>query len=229
MKKGIYLISFDDILVDTSKLMYSKIRENWRIFSQYFSDIGDLTYQQIQERQLFDLSEWLIQKRYINLTSGQYSALQIIINKLLIDLCSNEIYNNVKPSLFAENSVMKPLFINSSFIDKVYIIVKYKSKIELEAKKAFIKKYFTSNNIEIIELFIGDSLGKYLVDNDIDFDAFVFNEINDLRDVIESNQNLSEKEFIRPNYGYNKIPQELQYLLDIRENTVTELNQFLKK
>lgn len=229
MKKGIYLISFDDILVDTSKLMYSKIRENWRIFSQYFSDIGDLTYQQIQERQLFDLSEWLIQKRYINLTSGQYSALQIIINKLLIDLCSNEIYNNAKPSLFAENSVMKPLFINSSIIDKVYIVVKYKSKIELEAKKTFIKKYFTSNNIELIELFIGDSLGKYLLDNDIDFDAFVFNEINDLRDVIESNQNLSEKEFIRPNYGYNKIPQELQYLLDVRENIVTELNQFLKK
>lgn len=224
-----YLINLDDVLVNTSGLIYLKIREHWRIFSKYFTDLGELTYEEIQQRHLFNINEWLIQRKYINLTSEQYSAIQIIINKLMLELCNNEIYEYMKPTLFAENSIMKPLFIDNDFVDNVYIVYRYYTDIEKENKEKFIKNNFINKKIKIIALSGDDSLSDYLKNNDITFNAYIFNSLNELRDIIENNQELNNVEFIRPNYGYNKIPQELEYLIKIRENNITELNQFLKK
>ena len=52
--------------------MYNCIRENWRIFKKYFWDPGDLTKEEVQERELYYVNEWLIHKKYMDLTSEQF-------------------------------------------------------------------------------------------------------------------------------------------------------------
>lgn len=41
------MFDLDDVLVDFSEIMYQHIRLNWREYSRYFYDPGDLTLKKI--------------------------------------------------------------------------------------------------------------------------------------------------------------------------------------
>jgi len=112
---GVYVFDFDDVLVDLSRLMYSNIRENWRVYKKYFWNPGELTTEQIHDREFFFMNEWLIQKKFIELTSEEYAALSIKIRSLFTSTMFNQpdIYGNSVPMEFAKKTLQNPLFLDS--------------------------------------------------------------------------------------------------------------------
>lgn len=73
------VFDFDDVLVDFSWAMYCYIKLNWLEYSRYFYDPEVLNNEELMKRPLYNINEWLILKKYENIESGQYSALQIEI------------------------------------------------------------------------------------------------------------------------------------------------------
>lgn len=220
---GTYVMDFDDILVNMSIDCFRFIRKNWRIFSQYFYETGELTDEQIQARPFFKMGEWLIHERYKKLTSGQYTTLQMAISQLLRNIYfgSQNIYLSLPPTNFARRTLMNPLFIDSPNVKQVYILTRNVAEVQKENKRTFIERYFKHPKISLLEVGPGESKADTLIKNNIVFDVYIDDEIPNIRDVAEKFENLKDKEFIIPEYGYNKMPQELKFLIESRGGSFT--------
>jgi len=229
---GVYVFDFDDVLVDLSRLMYSNIRENWRVYKKYFWNPGELTTEQIHDREFFFMNEWLIQKKFIELTSEEYAALSIKIRSLFTSTMFNQpdIYGNSVPMEFAKKTLQNPLFLDSPNVSQVVILTRNVSDAQAESKERFIKKYFNHPKIKIITVRRGESKGQALLENNINFNVFVDDELPNIREVAELfRDNLNEKEFIIPKYGYNKnFPKELRFLIEENGGRITYFDPFKK-
>jgi len=222
-QSGVYVIDFDDILVNMSIDCFRFVRKNWRVFSKYFWDTGELTDEEIEARPFFKMGEWLIQKRYEDLTSGQYTSLQLIISELLKQeyFSSPTIYKSLEPTLFAQRTLMNPLFIDSPNVKQVVILTRNVCENQAKNKREYIDSHFKHPKLSVIEVGVGESKADALKKNNILFDVYIDDEIPNIRDLAEKTQNLTGKEFIIPEYGYNKMPQELKFLIESRGGTFT--------
>lgn len=222
MMNGVLIFDLDDVLVDFSMLMYRNIRENWRIYNRWFVDRGELTYNEVQERKFFNIQEWLIKSKFMNLESGEYTNLQKLIEATLKRTFFNmDPYQYAVPNEFAKKTLLNQNYIESKSISKVYILSRNVTKGQAESKKRFIKRYFTHPKIQYIELGL-DSKGEYLKKNNIDFNLIVDDEIPNIRGIIENISDIHGKEFLIPEYGYNShLPPELKIIIDEKEAVVT--------
>ena len=207
--------------------MYNNIRLNWRDYSRYFFDAGLLTNGVLMQRPIYKLNEWLILAKYKNLTSEEYSALQLkIFGKFLKTFFTKDIYSKLEPNEFAKKTLMNSVYINSPTISKVYILSKSLTPQQEESKKKFIKKYFNHNKIEFIHVPINGKKGEILKEYEIDFDLVVDDEIPNIRNIAEEFKDLTKKEFLIPEYGYNKMPIELKALIEEKGGIITYYNPF---
>lgn len=213
--------------------MYNCIRENWRIFKKYFWDPGNLTNKEVQARDRYYINEWLINSKFINLTSKQYSALSLEIWALFVKIFfeKDNIYDELTPSKFAERTIMNPLFIEDQSVKQVLILSRNITKSQEESKLRFIKKYFNHPKISYLNVEQGQSKADVLIKNNLSFDVFVDDELPNIRDMAEKfKDNLEKKEFIIPEYGYNKVlPKELRFLIEAKGGSVTFYDPFSKE
>lgn len=179
------------------------------------------------QRPIYKLNEWLILAKYKNLTSEEYSALQLkIFGKFLKTFFTKDIYSKLEPNEFAKKTLMNSVYINSPTISKVYILSKSLTPQQEESKKKFIKKYFNHNKIEFIHVPINGKKGEILKEYEIDFDLVVDDEIPNIRNIAEEFKDLTKKEFLIPEYGYNKMPIELKALIEEKGGIITYYNPF---
>lgn len=227
---GVYVYDFDDVLINLSILMYQNIRENWRIYKKYFWDPGELTTKEVQERRLFHMNEWLIHKKFSNLSSEEYSGVSLKIWETFIKTFFNKpgIYDNSEPTKFAKRTIMNPAFIESPNVSEVIILSRNVTEIQNKSKMQFISKYFNHPKIKTITVKKHESKAEALIENNINFNVFVDDELPNIRDVAETfRDNLNGKNFIIPRYGYNEnIPKELKFLIEDKGGTVTYYNPF---
>lgn len=231
MTTGIYVVDFDDILVDLSAECYRSIRRNWRKYRKYFWDPGELTIEQIQSRQFFRMGEWLVQEKFKELSSGQYTTLQLKIHKMLTDdfFSRDDIYDNLEPTEFARRTLMNPLFIEDPKVTAVVILTRNLTKNQEESKERFIKKYFSNPKISVITVREGESKAEALREHKINFNIVVDDEIPNIRGIAEEYKDeLEKREFIIPEYGYNKMPPELKLLIESKGGSFTYYNPFKK-
>lgn len=227
MKGGIYAIDFDDVLTFFSEIMFHEVKSDWRHFKKYFVDTGCLTNKEIQSRKFFYMNEWLIHPKYTELTSEEYSALQLKIWRDLCKYCfTKDIYRRADPTPFAKRTLMNPLFIESPNVTKVYIISRNVTDEQTKSKEDFIKRYFSHPKIEYISVPQNESKGQVLLEKNINWDVFIDDELPNIRDVAEKFKDLTKKEFIIPEYGYNKMPQDLRFLIEARGGIITYFDPF---
>jgi hypothetical protein len=162
------------------------------------------------------------------LTSEQYSALQIKIWKTLCKTCfDTDCYKTAEPTPFAKKTLMNPLFINDPKVEKVYIISRNVAEGQSKSKENFIKRYFNHPKIEYISVSKNMSKAQMLKELNIEWDVFIDDEIPNIRDVAENFKDLERREFIIPEYGYNRnMPQELRFLIESRGGIITYFDQF---
>lgn len=117
------IMDFDDVLAPLSKYLYRNVRENWRIYSRWFKDVGELTEKEIQNRKYFKFIEWLIRDEYSNIAPTKFSAIILEIEKLFNrTFFTKKPYRFMEPTLFAERTLQNPLYIDSDNIRHIYIV-----------------------------------------------------------------------------------------------------------
>ena len=209
--------------------MFKHIRMNWRQYSRYFYDPGDLTNEELMNRKVYSLNEWLIDKKYMDYTSEQYSALQVrIFSELINSFFTTDMYRDAVPTEFAKRTIMNPVYMESNTIDRVYILSRNVTDAQSESKEKFIKKYFSSPKVQYIPVTRKGSKGETLRKLGIDFNLFVDDEIPNIRNIMENFQQLEKKEFLIPQYGYNKMPPELRILIEEKGGIITYYDPFKK-
>jgi len=221
-KHAVFIIDCDDVLVDFSSEMYSYIRSNWRKYSRWFSDLGELTPEEIQARRFFNMTEWLIQKKYTALTSKQYTTLaRLIFSDMEKHFFTTDIYHGSVPTKFADSTVRNQAFIESSNVEKVIIISRNITDEQEESKRRFLKKYFDHPKIEY--LMVGrdekksDALRRYGISS---VQCFIDDELVNVNDIATS-FDLHEAEIIMPRYGYNQVDPALDLLIRGKGGSLT--------
>lgn len=125
---------------------------------------------------------------------------------------------------------MNPLFIDDPKVKKVYIISRNVAEAQAKSKEQFVQRYFNHPKIEYISVDKEKSKAQTLKELEIDWDVFIDDELPNIRDVAENFQNLEKKEFIIPEYGYNRhMPQELKFLIETRGGIITYFDPFDKQ
>ena len=220
---------FDDVLVNTSYALFKSVKENWRLFSKWFWDPGELTLEEVQSRNFFNINEWLIKKKFENYTSKQYAALQIEISEFIKETYFDKNpYSYLEPNNFAKETLQNPLYIDSKNIEKVIILSRNMSDSQDKNKKEFIEKYFNNPKIEYSSISRFEKKGEFMKKNGISFDVIIDDEIPNIRNIAETFMDLNKKEFIIPSYGYNNMPKELRFLIEEHGGSITYYNQFKK-
>jgi len=107
---------------------------------------------------------------------------------------------------------MNKFYIDSPEVTKVYIITKYVDDAMIQYKKNFIEKYFKSNKIEVLLVPKGESKADLIKEKGIEWNLLIDDELSNIKDFSEK-FNLTDKEFLLPRYGYNKMPAYLSILI----------------
>ena len=206
-------MDMDDVLVDISPSLYSTIRKKWLKYNKWFADLGPLTDIEVYSRPFFYVNEWLIKSVAKGLPPAAYTDLQIAINKELVkDFFSVDFYKTLSPTTLAKRTLMNKFYIDSPEVTKVYIITKYVDDAMIQYKKNFIEKYFKSNKIEVLLVPKGESKADLIKEKGIEWNLLIDDELSNIKDFSEK-FNLTDKEFLLPRYGYNKMPAYLSILI----------------
>lgn len=209
--------------------MYRFIRQNWRVYQRFFWNPGPLKIEEVYERKLFNINEWLIDKKFKNLSSEEYALLQKDIWEMLKkSYFSSDIYEDLEPTEFAKRTIMNPAFLESERTNSITILSRNITEAQTKSKETFINKYFKHPKISLINFVGHDSKFDIIRKNNLDFDVFIDDEIPNIRTVAENTKDLTEKEFIIPRYGYNVMPKELGFLIESRGGTFTYFDPFKK-
>jgi len=217
-REGIFIFDMDEILFNISPYMYKKIRLNWAKFFPYFKDLGPLTDTEILDRPEFFITEWLIQDRFKDNVVVKRAA-----GNILSKLCfTKDIYDHLEPTTLARNTLLNPEFINNGAVKKCIILSKYPtSRPEmLEGKKKTIQRLFEHEKIEFVPVRIDESKADTLKKMGIDWAIFIDDDIRNIRDFAEK-FDLSRREFLIPELGYNKMPPELALLIKEKGGTIS--------
>lgn len=221
-KHAVFIVDCDDVLVNFSSLLYSYIRSNWRKYSRWFADFGELTDTELQNRQFYQLIEWMIQKKYINLTSKQYTSLvKVILADFEKNFFSTDVYRDCVPTKFADRTIRNQAFIDSNSVEKVIILSRNVTDEQSRSKERFLKKYFDHPKIEYINVGLHEKKSDALKRHGItQIQCFIDDELTNITDIATSFP-LQDAEFIMPRFGYNKVDPSLEILIKGKGATLT--------
>lgn len=207
---GNFVFDMDEVLVELSPLQYTFIRNNWTFLSQYFRDLGPLTYEQVMERPLFYMDKWLMKDEY---NGDQHSKVRNMIRSYIIkNFFNTDFYSLLNPTKFAQRTLMNKTFIEHSRVKKVYILTKTLSETMNKNKEKFIKKWFNHPKIELVIVNPREKKSEVMKRLGVSWSIFVDDDLRNILDFTE-NMDISGKEFLIPKTGYNKMPLALDLLI----------------
>lgn len=191
------------------------MRSHWEHYDKFLVDKGFLTNEEIYNRNMFRLNEWLAKIENINRESKEYLAMQLVVYQQMIkDTLSDDVYGRMTPTKFARKTLMNTMYIDDSKIKKVIILTRNVSESQAESKRRFVEKLFNHPKIEMIEISRDENKGEALLSRGIDWKLMVDDEIPNIHDItIAYKGNMSGREFLIPEYGYNKMPEYLELLI----------------
>jgi hypothetical protein len=220
---GNFVFDMDEVLVDISPLQYKYIRYNWRKYNAWFRDLGTLSEKEVLDRPLFYMNEWLLKDEILK--SDEKNKVIAFIRKMLFDdFFSQDIYSKVKPTKFAEKTIMNKSFMDHKRVNKVYILSRCTGP-EMEVfKKKFVAKHFSHPKVEFLCVKINEKKSDVLKKHDVSWNLFVDDEISNIIDFVE-NYDIKGKEFLIPKTGYNKMPLVLDILIKEKGATYSYFNK----
>jgi hypothetical protein len=198
------IIEFDEVLVNTAQICYSKIRNNWEEYEDIFKNVGELSEDKILRRTIRNLDEWLIKDE---LKDKFYSDIKFrkqltnSLNKIIYE--DGDIYSELMPTNFARKILMGS-YIENKKIKNIYIVDKAIDKDDRNKKIKFIKEHFKNDKIKIII----DENEKNIMNifETINWSIFVTDNLDSI-DKLLTNENIdiSGREFLVPEKGYNQF------------------------
>jgi len=215
---GNFVFDMDEVLVDLSPPQYSFIRMNWVFFSRYFKDLGPLTRKKVLDRPLFFMDDWLMKDEY---SDEKYQDIQKLVKDFIIErYFSSDLYAVLKPTNFAQKTIMNPSFIEHKRVNKVYILTKTINEKMTESKKKFIKKWFNHPKVELVIVQLNEKKSDIMKKNNITWNVFVDDDLPNIIDFVQ-NYDITGKEFMIPKTGYNKMPLALDLLIKEKGGSYT--------
>lgn len=223
------IMDFDDVLVYHTAEFYNILRRKWSKYSRYFNNLGALNLKEVYARPDFLLTEWLFRDEFRNISEDEKKRLtEILQREFTRDCFSKDVYSYLSPSIFAQRTLMNPLYMEHPNVKKIYLVTRNASPEMEEYKRAFVKKHFPSSKIELIFVGKDDKKSDALKKKNLQWGLFVEDEIKNIRDIAE-HENLEGKEFLIPRYGYNKMPLDLSLLIHGKGGTFSYFDPFVEE
>ena len=227
---AVVVMDFDDVLAPLSIELYHNIRKNWLIYSRWFVDLGELSDKEIMERKFYNMLEWMIKKKFIKLSSNEYSAVILEVSEMLNQTFFNkDVYDTMEPTEFAKRTLLNPLYIESNNIKHIYIISRNITEMQDISKRRFVETYFTNPKITYLSVEKYQKKSSIIKENNINFNMFIDDELPNIRDIVEHIDNIERKEFVIPRYGYNVMPNDLDVIIQAAGAVVNYYDPFKKE
>lgn len=213
LDKAIFVVTFDDVVVHSSYILYKFLCNNFVFFSRYLNIFKLKTKKEIYERDEKDLIKYLMSKSILE-NKEAYSQ-DLMFSTLYINILNDfykrkNIYDPREITPLMKNGLLNPIFSENSGIKEINFIVKYRTNEEKEDKINLLRSLFHDNQkIKIIPIHYKtdyfDEVKK------INWDVIITDDV----DLIEKTAagNIDHKEYILAQYGYNKPKPELVELI----------------
>jgi hypothetical protein len=209
---GNFVFDMDEVLVDISPTQYNDIRMNWIRFSPWFKDLGSKTPKEVMGRPVFYMDEWLMKDEINSSPSEKKKATAVVREMFFRAFFSKDIYSRLKPTKFAEKTIMNKTFMEHKRVNRVYILTRCTGPEMVEYKNKFVKKWFNHPKVEMITVKLDEKKSEVLKRHGVNWNLFVDDEIKNIIDFSE-NFDLKGKEFLIPKTGYNSMPLILDILI----------------
>lgn len=195
----VILVDFDDVLFDSAVKQFNELRKHKDIFDKYFLPIND------------DINV----EEYIKSRSGYYfdclAKVQNLNNeKDYLDVVT-EIYSD--KNFYDVNECTNfalgfRSYVESKLCKKAIIITKCLSDTQIDNKVNWCRSFFRTCSDKIDFCFVdtfNGSKSKLINDNDIYFDSYVEDNLDNIIDVIENIpvERIFGREIMIPKMGYN--------------------------
>jgi len=208
---GNFVFDMDEVLVDISPMQYQHIRNNWVRYSPWLKNLGPMTPQQVINRPIFFINEWMMRDEFKS-PEEKKKAMDAVKGMLFNSFFNQDIYALLRPTKFAQGTIMNKSFIDHKRVNKIYILTRCTGP-EMEVyKKKFLDKYFSHPKVEMLCVKMDERKSDVLKKNGINWNIFVDDEIHNIIDFAE-NFDLQGKEFLIPKTGYNSMPLILDILI----------------
>lgn len=214
--KGTIIITYDNIVDYTSYNLYGYLCRNAAAYSKYLDVYKLKTIKEIYDRPEKNLLDFLL-KKFDN-PERLKSSIGNLLFMIMKDYYSNKnglVYGNTTNIM--KKAILNPFFLSNSGIDKIVILIKYHTDLELECKTKYVESLFKKNSkLKIIPV---KTTEKYI-------DKIVFKWDIAITDDIEFVENLASgkidhNEFLVPQYGYSVAKPELLELIKYKNSTLS--------
>lgn len=219
--KAIFIMTFDDIIVNSSYDLYTYLCRNYSFYSKYLNVYKLYTKKEIYDRPIYNLIEFLFNKRSYNRLSekSKSAALSNLYTILYKNYYNSDIEYNMSETSISKRFLKNPLFFENSGIDKVYILIKYHTEFERDAKLTFIKNNFSAEKIDCIVLDKNDTYYNVIATKIKRWDMVVTDDNICIEELAKGD--MDHREIVMPEYGYNLIKPELAELIKQKSGTLS--------
>ena len=223
--KGNIIITFDDIIIETSFILYLFMSNNFSYYKKYFDLTKLYNRKTIYERNDKDILKLLYSKKIFESNELNLKEKQCLLISAITDINSRfynkDFYNISQLTSIGKTVLLNPLFYENSGIENIYILIKYNTQKEKEYKESFLKKIINNQKFKLIFIKY-DS--KYIdaFKNISNWNLVITDDIELVEDL--SKGNIDHKEFYIPNYGYTKASNKLKELIKLKYSTITYYN-----
>ena len=220
-EKGIFVITFDDVLVHSSYNLYTYLCRNYTFYSKYLNLYKLYTKKEIYERNNQDLIHFLFNTESFNRLSdkAKIAAMSNLYSILYADYYEHDIVNNMTETNISIKFLKNPLLFENSGIDKIYILVKYHTEHELNYKVKFIKTVYVSDKIEIIPIKYNKQYYSIIDKRIKRWDMLITDDAETIEYL--ATKDMDHREIVMPKYGYNTIKPEIIELIKQKSGTLS--------
>jgi hypothetical protein len=220
---GNLVFDMDEVLVNIFPTVYAYYLNHIESFKEFLEPkkLTEMDMDIINQRKDHELR--------ITLLKSQYSELPIekkmeIVKKIRSTKADREfwksnIYRNLSPSDLGKQ-LMYESIINNPKILSVTILT-FSSSDELNAhKKAFVDKYFNHPKIKLVPVngygkTKGTKKSDVMKKLKINWNVFVDDMVYNIMDFAENFEDIKDKLFFMPKFGYNHLtPEQIKYITD---------------
>jgi hypothetical protein len=225
IKKGTIVMTFDDILVDTSYAQYCYFSANTARYGKFMDLVKLRTNQEVMSREMVNIPTWLIKKELIaNLSKEQVLfILGEIYSAEKSEFLETDYLSNLEPTEFAKKTLMSPVFLNSTAIQKVAIVIRYRSGVrgDMDRKIEFCKKWFgnSGGKYNFVQVSEKESPADIINSRYPKWDMVVTDDLNLVENLAKGD--IDHREFLMPGYGYDRSSEELNALMRLKTSTLS--------
>jgi hypothetical protein len=162
------------------------------------------------DRPLFYMDKWLMRDEFLG--DNHKKTRDMVRSYLIKNFFNTDFYSLLKPTKFAQKTIMNKVFMDHSRVKKVYILTKTLSDEMSKNKVKFIEKWFNHPKVELVLVNHNENKSEILKKSSISWNIFVDDDLKNITDFVQ-NIDITGKEFLIPKTGYNKMPLALDILI----------------